>query len=238
MGLNLYHEFQRGEMSPVSPLSEIQMEFYSNYYPRLVSEGKGGRYHKFTHKLMEKSFTLSNNFPVTIEIGAGAGEHFEFVNHEFEVYYHSDIRKNQLQSEDERITQLVCDAADVPLEDGSCDRVLVTCLLHHLSDPMEALVEIRRLVKPGGIVTVLIPSDPGLLFRFLRSVSSERKLKKMGFAFGKLLHAVEHRNHVQSLREQVSYVFSSDEIKLKSWPLPLPAFWNLNLLYVYNIKKV
>ena len=220
------------------PLSEIQMEFYSHYYPKLVTEGKGGRYHKFTHKLMEKSFSASENFPITIEIGAGSGEHFEFVNHGFGTYYQSDIRENQLQSDDKRITQLVCDAGDVPLEDGSCDRVLVTCLLHHLVDPMAALNEMRRLVKVGGIVTILVPSDPGLLFRLLRHISSERKLKKMGFTFGKLLHAVEHRNHVQSLREQVEYVFASDEVNLKTWPFPIRRTWNLNLLFIYNIKKV
>jgi phosphatidylethanolamine/phosphatidyl-N-methylethanolamine N-methyltransferase len=224
-------------MSSVPPLSQIQMDFYDNYYSTLANEGNIGGYHRHTHKIMEKKFKPSDCFPITLEIGAGSGEHFEFVNHGFDTYYQSDIRENQLQSEDKRIIHLVCDAVDVPLEDSSCDRVLVTCLLHHLADPMEALIEMRRLVKLGGIVTILIPSDPGLLFRFLRRISSERKLKKMGFTFGKLLHAVEHRNHVQSLREQVEFVFARDEVTLKSWPIPLKRAWNLNLLYIYNIKK-
>lgn len=103
---------------------------------------------------------------------------------------------------------------------------------------MEVLVEIRRIVKSGGVVTFLIPSDPGFLFRFLRKISSEKKLKKLGFKHGKLLHALEHRNHIQSLREQVEFVFTRDKVTLKSWPFPLRRAWNLNLLYIYNIKKI
>lgn len=225
-------------MSQDSTFNEIQMDFYLNYYTNVVTQGKGGRFHRFTHELLEKSFSASRNLPITLEIGGGSGEHFKFVNHEFETYYSADLRETRHLSDDERISQLICDAAEIPLEDGSCDRVIVTCLLHHLADPMGVLLEIRRLVKVGGFVSILIPSDPGMLYRFLRRISSERKLKKLGFTRGKLLQAVEHRNHVQSLIEHVDYVFERDNIKLISWPLPFRKIWNLNLLFVYNITKV
>ena len=225
-------------MPPMPPLNQIQMDFYKNYYSKLATEGNGGTYHRYSHKLMEKKFKTTEYFPVTLEIGAGSGEHFEYVNHNFDIYYQSDIREIEYTFEDSRISQLVCDAVQVPLPDESCDRVLSTCLLHHLADPMAVLVEIRRLVKSGGVVTILIPSDPGFLFRFLRKISSEKKLKKLGFKYGKLLHALEHRNHIQSLREQVEFVFTRDEVTLKSWPFPLKRAWNLNLLYIYNIKKI
>ena len=225
-------------MSPLPPLSQIQMDFYNNYYSILATEGNVGGYHRYTHKLMEETFKSTDCFPIPLEIGAGSGEHFEFINHQFETYYQSDIRNIMSRFEDPKVSQLLCDAAEVPLTSGSCDRVLSTCLLHHLDDPMAVLMEMRRLAKVGGAVTVLIPSDPGFVYRLLRHFSSERKLKKLGFKHGKLLHALEHRNHIQSLREQVEFVFASDEITLKSWPIPLKRAWNLNLLYIYNIKKI
>ena len=80
-------------MPPMPPLSQIQMDFYKNYYSKLEAEGKGGAYRKYTHKLMEKNFKPSEYFPVTLEIGAGSGEHFEYINHNFDTYYQSDIRK-------------------------------------------------------------------------------------------------------------------------------------------------
>ena len=39
-------------MSPLPPLSQIQMDFYDNYYSTLVNEGNVGGYHRFTHKKM------------------------------------------------------------------------------------------------------------------------------------------------------------------------------------------
>lgn len=63
-------------MPPMPPLNEIQMDFYKNYYSKLSTEGNGGAYHRYVHKLMEKKFKPSDHFPVTLEIGAGSGEHF------------------------------------------------------------------------------------------------------------------------------------------------------------------
>jgi SAM-dependent methyltransferase len=39
---------------------------------------------------------------------------------------------------------------DLPLDDGSLDAVVVFLVLHYLTDPAQALVEIARVLRPGG----------------------------------------------------------------------------------------
>jgi ubiquinone/menaquinone biosynthesis C-methylase UbiE len=51
----------------------------------------------------------------------------------------------------------VADAAALPLSDGSCDAVRADRMLQHLEDPLAALREMRRVLKPGGRLVVVEP---------------------------------------------------------------------------------
>ena len=50
------------------------------------------------------------------------------------------------------------DATRLPLGDGSVDVVVGRGVLHHLPDPLAALIEWRRVVRPGG--AVVLSSEP------------------------------------------------------------------------------
>jgi ubiquinone/menaquinone biosynthesis C-methylase UbiE len=43
----------------------------------------------------------------------------------------------------------------VPLPDGAADRVLMVDVLHHLYDQPEALAEVKRVLRPGGLFVVV-----------------------------------------------------------------------------------
>jgi SAM-dependent methyltransferase len=47
------------------------------------------------------------------------------------------------------------DIFDLPFTDESFDHVLVCFVLEHLSRPIEALTTLRRLLRPGGLMTVI-----------------------------------------------------------------------------------
>ena len=49
------------------------------------------------------------------------------------------------------VTTAVCDAEELPFEDGSFDVVLGHAVLHHLPDLDQTWREIRRVLRPGGM---------------------------------------------------------------------------------------
>jgi ubiquinone/menaquinone biosynthesis C-methylase UbiE len=51
------------------------------------------------------------------------------------------------------------DAQQLPFEDGCFDGVLAKGILHHIPDMEEAIAEVRRVLKPGGIAVM---TDPNL----------------------------------------------------------------------------
>ena len=54
---------------------------------------------------------------------------------------------------------IVGDVYDLPLADNSVDFVMCQTLLMHLKEPEKALAEMRRVVKPGGLVICMEPDN-------------------------------------------------------------------------------
>jgi SAM-dependent methyltransferase len=55
------------------------------------------------------------------------------------------------------------DIFDLPFDPGSFDHVFVCFVLEHLSEPVQALLALRRMLRPGGTLT-LIEGDHGSVF--------------------------------------------------------------------------
>ena len=83
-------------------------------------------------------------------------------------YTLSDYRNTKFVSENPKISFEIVDVHKTPYTDNSFDRVIATCLLHHLDNPIIALQEIRRIVKTDGIVSISLPCDPGLAYRIAK----------------------------------------------------------------------
>lgn len=54
-------------------------------------------------------------------------------------------------------TMLICDAHDIPYEDGSFDGVIVQAVLEHVVDPYRCCDEIHRVLKKQGVVYAETP---------------------------------------------------------------------------------
>jgi SAM-dependent methyltransferase len=69
---------------------------------------------------------------------------------------------------------IVGDIHAMPIEDGTYDCVFCTGTLEHVQDPWQAVREIHRILKPGGIVHIDVPfiqgfhADPNDYWRFTR----------------------------------------------------------------------
>jgi SAM-dependent methyltransferase len=56
-----------------------------------------------------------------------------------------------------RDVDYIADAHDLPLPDGSVDVVLLTQVLEHVPDPARVLVELARVLTPGGTLYLTAP---------------------------------------------------------------------------------
>jgi SAM-dependent methyltransferase len=78
-----------------------------------------------------------------------------------------------------RLTNVKLLRADVfalPFDEGSFDHAFVCFVLEHLARPVEALSILRRLVRPGGTVTV-IEGDHGSAYFHPRSAAAEAAIR-------------------------------------------------------------
>jgi SAM-dependent methyltransferase len=64
----------------------------------------------------------------------------------------------------------------LPFDEGSFDHVFVCFVLEHLSDPAGALAGLRRVLKPGGSITV-IEGDHGSTFFHPDSAAARRAIQ-------------------------------------------------------------
>jgi ubiquinone/menaquinone biosynthesis C-methylase UbiE len=187
-----------------------------------------------------KSHGGGAQFKKVLEVGSGEGEHLDFVEHGFNEYVMLDLRKTELDSKwnlDERIKTLEGNAESLPFETGEFDRVISTCLLHHVERPELVLSEIERVLSPNGTATIFLSCDPGLMVRILRRVTTARSAKSKGFRGYNLMIAREHRNHFGSILEIAQFVFRDRALTVKYYPFVLGS-WNLNGYAILTIRKV
>lgn len=100
-------------------------------------------------------------------LDAGAGElqsrkhcmHLDYVSQDF-CQYEGGIYGEEgmhMSTWDTTRIDLVSDILNIPAPDGSFDVVLCTEVLEHIPEPMLALDEFARLLKPGGMVILTAP---------------------------------------------------------------------------------
>jgi ubiquinone/menaquinone biosynthesis C-methylase UbiE len=96
-----------------------------------------------------------------LEVGCGAGAvcHYVAAEHRLDVTG-TDVDPHQVElarkeiGDNEKIRFLEASATDLPFPDGEYDIVLSYMVLHHISDWMDALKEIRRVLKPSGYYVI------------------------------------------------------------------------------------
>jgi hypothetical protein len=97
--------------------------------------------------------------------------------------------------------------------------------------------EVRRVTQLGGTISILIPNDPGMLYRLLRQATTLRVAKRENlYDEAQLVHALEHRNHYLQLESLLNHTFQNDQVETNSFPLRLRNY-NFNALTVFHVTK-
>lgn len=189
-----------------------------------------------SHRLTERPFGERDRFSQVLEIGAGTGEHPGFVRHGFDRYVLSDadpktleIARGKLAARyGTRLEYEVQGGERLGYADDSFDRLIAVHVLEHIHRPHLALKEWARVVKPGGMLSILIPCDPGAAWRLGRRLGPRKRALAQGIDYDYVM-AREHVNSSNNLIAFFRHYFS--ERTEAWWPFPFPAI-DLNLFFV------
>lgn len=196
-----------------------------------------------SHFLLEQTLPDINGLETILEVGAGSGHHFPYVNKNFSKYILTDGSAGMLAISSEKYADEISsglvsieqqDATKLNYPNASVDRLIATHVLEHLPNPVNVLKEWNRVVKPGGLISIALPCDPGLLWRIGRHFGPRRNAQRLGLAYD-YLQAAEHINSIFNLKVFIRHHF---ECLSESWypaKVPMPDF---NLFYVCHIKTI
>lgn len=226
--------------------SRIINHYYNFVYAKyLYAGGPSQKGQDWASRFLESSFK-ENSLERVLEIGGGSGEHLTHVKDiPTKLYASLDLREISIDPAllkiDEKLREVlkfdVGDVQALPYEDEYFDRVLGTCVLHHISDPLAALQEIKRVAKTGSEICFVLPTDPGLLNRMIKKFITFPRLRKLSEYPPELFYALDHQNHIESLIQIFKYTFKEDQVSIRYSPFRFRT-WNFNLLVVLKAKKL
>jgi SAM-dependent methyltransferase len=223
----------------VPPLSKEQqfisddfMKYWHQQLPR-----RYGAIEKFNHTYPLRYLPLETRWR-TLELGAGIGAHLAFEPLDRQEYHCVELRESMAQEINRRFPSAIVVTGDcqkrIPYDDGWFDRVVVIHVLEHLPDLPAAIDEVERVLKPGGLLSVVLPCDPGLAYEIARKISAERLFRAKYKVPYRWLVRREHINSPAEILQQIMRKFEIFDTAY--FPLHVPLV-NLNLCIGVTARK-
>jgi ubiquinone/menaquinone biosynthesis C-methylase UbiE len=209
--------------------------WYENHYQDFTYNKYTSIFQKYFHTKLEDKKIVPIQNCLTLEIAANTGEHLTFVDDKSNYYMldrNLNISKN-IQSI--RSNYIFGDGDFLPFKDNTFDRIVITCLLHHVPYPDRILKEARRILKSNGYLSLFLPSDPGFLFRFIKKIGRIHLNRSNIMKMKKIVDAYDHIGNVWSLSNIITHIYSQDQIRVKRYPFNFKSY-DLNLFSVYQIQ--
>lgn len=218
-----------------------ELSYIQSYDTNNAAQTLAGSFLQKSHQLLEKTLPQEVAYNQLLEVGAGSGHHFPHVKQDFKQYVMTDGSEamldiaskkfsGQLSSGKLRIEKQ--DATALTYPDNSFDRLIATHVLEHLPNPVNVLREWDRIVRPNGIISIVLPCDPGMLWRLGRHLGPRQNARKLGISYD-YLQAAEHINSIFNL---VVFIRHHFEAVSEFWyPARIPAP-DLNLFFICHIR--
>jgi phosphatidylethanolamine/phosphatidyl-N-methylethanolamine N-methyltransferase len=216
--------------------------YVEGYEKHNIDSTLAGRFLQRSHGLLEETLPADFIGERVLEVGAGSGHHYSYLKKPVSEYVLTDGSDVMLQVAAKRYQKEILagkiivskqDATRLEYPDQSFDRLIATHVLEHIPNPVAVLREWDRVVKKGGVLSIVLPCDPGLLWRFGRCLGPRRNAEKLGLPYD-YVQAADHVNSIFNLVVFIRYHFESISELWYPARVPLP---DVNLFYVCHIKK-
>jgi SAM-dependent methyltransferase len=100
---------------------------------------------------MQQFFATRERVGKVLDVGAQYCPYYPLFRGKCESYSSLDVVANE-------IVDIVCNAEEMPIDDGSYDLVLCTQVLEHCNSPERIVNECHRVLTEGGTLIVTVPS--------------------------------------------------------------------------------
>ncbi len=152
----------------------------------------------------------------TLEIGAGLGEHLHYEDLSVQDYYAVELRENMaaaIRRDFPLANTVVADCQTrLPYDDATFDRAIAIHVLEHLPNLPGALDEIARLLKPGGVFTLVIPCEGGLVYGIGRRFTTWRAFERRYHTSYRWLIENEHVNQAHEILRELRSRFDLADV--------------------------
>lgn len=102
-----------------------------------------------------------------LDLGCGDGNNLRWMADLPGALYGSDYNMTRLSraSSVDKARLFLADVTDYPMGDDTFDIILFNHVLEHIPDDGKALAEVRRILKPGGVLILGVPNEGALFWR-------------------------------------------------------------------------
>jgi len=218
----------RGSAAPTWPkqvaqLTEkqrrIQDDWLRHYHERLPEQH--GHIVRFNHRYAARSACSGR----TLEIGAGLGEHLRYEDLSAQEYHALELRETMAEAIRRDFASAITVVADcqqrLPYDDASFDRAIAIHVLEHLPKLPTTLDEIARILRPGGVFSVVIPCEGGFGYSMGRRATSRRAFEHRYKTSYDWFIQNEHVNQAQEILRELRIRFDFADVTYFPCRVPL-----------------
>ena len=209
-------------------------------YSQYLYTGFHGVLMRYCHRQLESKLP-NKEFKKILEIGAGSEPHVSYIKSKDFVYFileKSKYRSPIKKIKSGKIFYRYYNGKKIPFKPNTFDRVIISHTLEHIPNPEFFIKGVMKLLKRGGVLSISLPTDPGLFYRISRMVnkifSFNNKLKISALEYD-YSNAIEHINSIFNLVNIIRYNYKK-RVTESFLPFKVKLI-DLNLFYNVHIVK-
>ncbi len=189
-----------------------------------------------------------------LDLGCGTGLNLDHLS-DYAQPVGTDFSEEALHFCLQRGHKLLCkaDAAELPFPDKQFDIITALDVIEHLDDDLDALTQLRRVLRPGGLLIISVPAYPALWTYWddilghrrryttdaMREVVSRSglRVRKVSYSNAVILPPVVLVRILKSLRQKAAQARSESKDPETDF-MPVPGFVNRLLIAYYRLEAL